>query len=60
MLINVKLLNGVVQQFDVEPTDTILELKQKLEEREGISNDNYLPSIFFFFFSEREKMTGQR
>jgi len=33
--------------------------EQVREEREGISNDNYLPSIFFFF-SEREKMTGQR
>lgn len=24
--------------------------EQVREEREGISNDNYLPSIFFFFF----------
>ena len=37
MLIKVKLLNGVCKNIEVEPTMKIIELKQMLEEAEGIS-----------------------
>ena len=37
MFIQIRLLNGQVQQFDVEPTDKVIDLKIKLEEREAIA-----------------------
>ena len=37
MLIKVKLLNGQFKNIEVEPTYKVIELKQMLEETEGIS-----------------------
>ena len=37
MLIKVKLLNGHFKNIEVEPTYKVIELKQMLEETEGIS-----------------------
>ena len=36
MLIKIKLLNGQIKELEVEPTDTVLNLKLMLEERQGI------------------------
>jgi len=36
MLVNVKTLTAKVITVDMEPTDTILRLKEKIEEKEGI------------------------
>ena len=39
MKVDVKLLNGRVIEFEIQGTDKIMSLKQKLEESEGISVD---------------------
>lgn len=36
MLLKVLTLTGEEQEIDIEPTDKILQIKEKLEEREGI------------------------
>lgn len=36
MMIKVKLLNGQYKEIEVEPTDKVIDLKQKLEELQGI------------------------